>query len=330
MSRYSTRSKVKVKSEQSDKSHVNPILFEYSSNGEINTAKGVITFTKYDLGQMRSPMYLNDTVISFFMQYHLDKNVDQKTKDKIHVFNNFFYSKIKPLKGNQDGEDISLKCASRWLKGVGIFDKDFLIMPICENGHWFLVIICYPWRESQGRKYVLMEDESLHEPAVFVLNSSRHTFAPKVKKSLGKFLRYQWKIERGSERAFAIHNAKKHGIRLSFPDVPQQRNNYNCGVYILNYFYCFLRDPRQAYLKMMRGRDLKKWFDEHGINIGRERARMNEIVSTQAKHWQDRKGPETRVKQDSQDIHIDSVSNSSSSSIDVTEANSNNPVIVIH
>lgn len=329
MSRYPTRSKPN-KAGILDKVQPNPVLFEYPSNGEINTTRGIITFTKYDLGQMRSPMYLNDTIISFFMQYHLDKNVDQKIKDKLHVFNSFFYSKIKSIKAKQNGESISFGCASRWLKGVQIFDKDFLVMPVCEHDHWSLVIICYPSRPSHGTKYIYIEDKDLYEPAVFVLNSSRQIFAPKVKKSLSQFLRYRWKVEKGSERSFPIHNAKKHGIRLIFPDVPQQRNNYNCGVYILNYFYCFLKDPRMAYMKMMRGRDQKKWFEENGINIARERARMNIIVASQAKLWQGVNNTVSRVKHDSQDIHIDSVSNSSSSSMGISEANSGDVVIVIN
>lgn len=328
MSRYETRSQSKTNIP--GKVHVNPVLFEYPSNGEIDAARGTITFTKYDLGQMRSPMYLNDTVISFFIQYYLDKNVDQKIKDKLYVFNNFFYSKIKSIKAKQNGGSISYACVSRWLKGVEIFNKDFLIMPVCEHDHWYLVVVCYPSRVSHGRKYVFIEDKDLYEPAVIVLNSSRHTFAPKVKKPLSQFLRYQWKMEKGSERSFPINNAKKNGIRLIFPDVPQQRNNYNCGVYILNYFYCFLKDPRKAYVKMLRGRDLKKWFEEHDINVFRERARMNEIVATQARLWRSLNTTGSRVKQESQDVHIDSISNSSSSSVDISETNSSGAVIVIN
>uniref|UniRef100_A0A915K4R2 Ubiquitin-like protease family profile domain-containing protein n=1 Tax=Romanomermis culicivorax TaxID=13658 RepID=A0A915K4R2_ROMCU len=31
-----------------------------------------------------------------------------------------------------------------WTKNVNIFDKDFIIIPINENSHWYLAIICYP------------------------------------------------------------------------------------------------------------------------------------------------------------------------------------------
>ena len=31
-----------------------------------------------------------------------------------------------------------------WTKSVDIFDKDFIIIPINEQSHWFLAIICFP------------------------------------------------------------------------------------------------------------------------------------------------------------------------------------------
>lgn len=31
-----------------------------------------------------------------------------------------------------------------WTKNVNLFEKDFIIIPINENCHWFLAIICFP------------------------------------------------------------------------------------------------------------------------------------------------------------------------------------------
>lgn len=33
---------------------------------------------------------------------------------------------------------------SKWTKNVNLFDKDYIIIPINENSHWFLAIICFP------------------------------------------------------------------------------------------------------------------------------------------------------------------------------------------
>ena len=32
----------------------------------------------------------------------------------------------------------------RWTKKVNIFEKDFIVVPICEHSHWFVAVICFP------------------------------------------------------------------------------------------------------------------------------------------------------------------------------------------
>lgn len=32
----------------------------------------------------------------------------------------------------------------KWTKNVNLFEKDFVVVPINENAHWFLAIICFP------------------------------------------------------------------------------------------------------------------------------------------------------------------------------------------
>ena len=32
----------------------------------------------------------------------------------------------------------------KWTKNLNIFEKDFLIVPINKNKHWFVAIICFP------------------------------------------------------------------------------------------------------------------------------------------------------------------------------------------
>lgn len=32
----------------------------------------------------------------------------------------------------------------RWTKKVDVFAKQYLLIPICENNHWTLAIVCHP------------------------------------------------------------------------------------------------------------------------------------------------------------------------------------------
>lgn len=307
MSRYPIRTKALG----TTKSSSNPTLFIYPLEGKPDPTKSEITFTKHDEDKISPPKYLNDTVVSFFMQYYLDNKVDPHIKECVYVFNSFFFAKIKCLKVQQNEK--GFKCASKWIKGVDIFDKDFLIMPVCEKEHWVLVIICYP-SKTPSIKSQLISDEELYEPAVLVLNSSPGC-APAVKKVLQLFLKHQWLLERRSERTFSINNAKKTGIRLIFPKLPLQGNNYNCGVFILNYFYCFLKDPRAAYLRMYRKRDMRDWFKENDINISSQRRKMKELVNIQKTLWQKSNNDLKHTASDSQEVYLE-LSRSSSSSVD--------------
>lgn len=43
-----------------------------------------------------------------------------------------------------------------WTKNVDIFDMDFVIIPINENAHWYLAIICYPGLVEQQQSSKVM------------------------------------------------------------------------------------------------------------------------------------------------------------------------------
>jgi sentrin-specific protease 7 len=32
-----------------------------------------------------------------------------------------------------------------WTRNINIFEKDFVVVPINKNAHWYLAIICYPY-----------------------------------------------------------------------------------------------------------------------------------------------------------------------------------------
>lgn len=37
------------------------------------------------------------------------------------------------------------KAVANWTRRADIFTKDYIIIPINENLHWFLGLVCYPW-----------------------------------------------------------------------------------------------------------------------------------------------------------------------------------------
>ena len=329
---YSTRSRTQVSKPQPNKlkNAASPTLFEYPEDrSNLEPGRSVIIFTKSDYNQLQPAKFFNDTIISFFMQYHLDHEVPPELKSCIHVFNSFFFEKIKSLKDKKDCSMPSFGCASRWFKGVDIFDKDFLFMPVCERDHWLLIIVCYPNSFSNSKPHEI-PDEELKEPAVFVLNSAQGV-APPIKRTLGQFLQYQWFIEKEVKRTFCIRNAKPGGLRMFFPDIPQQKNSSDCGVYILNYFFCFLKDPRKAYIKIFRRHNMKTWFLDNQVDISRQRRKMTTLIKQQIISWNEQLKTHT-MTDNNNDLHEtnETLESQLDSPVDLTEESNSNSIIVIH
>lgn len=49
--------------------------------------------------------------------------------------NFFFFSSVQIRRHSQ---------VKTWTRHVDIFSKDFIIIPVNQNVHWFLAIVCYP------------------------------------------------------------------------------------------------------------------------------------------------------------------------------------------
>ncbi|KAI9722997.1 MAG: hypothetical protein M1812_001446 [Candelaria pacifica] len=94
-----------------------------------------------DLDRLDEGQFLNDNLISFylrFLEHHLEQNNPEIAK-KIYFFNTYFYASLsKPAKGQR----INYELVQRWTSKVDIFTYDFVIVPINENAHWYLAIIC--------------------------------------------------------------------------------------------------------------------------------------------------------------------------------------------
>ncbi|XP_044266946.1 uncharacterized protein LOC123012840 isoform X2 [Tribolium madens] len=131
-------------------SEIKPILM-YPAEG-----RGRITINTEDYMCLGQDQFLNDVIIDFYLKYLL-LNLPKEHQDKVHIFSTFFYKRLttKPLKASRKSQpteiDPNLSPAQKrhsrvktWTKNVNIFEKDFIIVPINENCHWFLAIICFP------------------------------------------------------------------------------------------------------------------------------------------------------------------------------------------
>uniref|UniRef100_A0AAR5P600 Ubiquitin-like protease family profile domain-containing protein n=2 Tax=Dendroctonus ponderosae TaxID=77166 RepID=A0AAR5P600_DENPD len=118
--------------------------------------QGRLSINTEDYVCLAVDQFLNDKIIDFYLKY-LWENLPEEQQEKVHVFSTFFYKRLttkatKAAKKSHPYEtDPSLTAAEKrhwrvknWTKRINLFDKDFIIVPINENAHWFLAIICFP------------------------------------------------------------------------------------------------------------------------------------------------------------------------------------------
>lgn len=126
-----------------------------SSDGVCNiliyppTGKGGIPINTKDFICLGIDQYLNDVIIDFYLKYVHNEILTEEQRNKTHIFSTFFYNTLTNTK--LLGNDAKLTAAQKrhervknWTKNVNIFEKDFIIVPINQQSHWFLAIICFP------------------------------------------------------------------------------------------------------------------------------------------------------------------------------------------
>ncbi|XP_027147067.1 sentrin-specific protease 7 isoform X2 [Larimichthys crocea] len=112
--------------------------------------KGGITVTMEDLQCLDSGQFLNDVIIDFYLKYLLHKASPAVT-ERSHIFSSFFYKQLTRRDNASEGST-SDSCQRQrrhqrvktWTRHVDIFKKDFLFVPVNQEAHWYLVVICFP------------------------------------------------------------------------------------------------------------------------------------------------------------------------------------------
>ncbi|XP_056412159.1 sentrin-specific protease 7 isoform X2 [Hyla sarda] len=117
--------------------------------------KGGLAVTNEDLECLEHGEFLNDVIIDFYLKYLLLEHFPKPFAEKCHLFSSFFF-KCLTRKDNVTSDNNSEMPASQrrhhrvktWTRHVDIFTKDFVFVPVNENSHWYLIVICFPWMEK--------------------------------------------------------------------------------------------------------------------------------------------------------------------------------------
>ncbi|XP_041120208.1 uncharacterized protein LOC121323295 [Polyodon spathula] len=156
------------------------------------------TLTLEDLSTLDSQNWLNDQVINMYGELVMDA-----VPNKVHFFNSFFHKQL--VTRGYEG-------VKRWTKKVDLFSKSLLLIPIHLEIHWSLITVDMPnqhiqFYDSQGVHFRYPVENILR----YLLTEAKEKGKPIFQKG--------WKM-------------------IVSKCIPQQNNDSDCGVFVLQYCKC--------------------------------------------------------------------------------------------
>ncbi|XP_064021554.1 sentrin-specific protease 5 [Pogoniulus pusillus] len=155
-----------------------------------------------DLATLDGQNWLNDQVINMYGELVMDA-----VPEKVHFFNSFFHRQLV-TKGYNG--------VKRWTKKVDLFKKTLLLIPIHLEVHWSLITVNIP-----NRIISFYDSQGIHFKFC-VENIQKYLLTEAKEKNRPEFLQ-GWQT--------AVTKC-----------IPQQKNDSDCGVFVLQYCKCLALD----------------------------------------------------------------------------------------
>lgn len=255
--------------------------------------KNRISVTTQDLASLEPGKELNDTVIDFYMRYIVeDVIVDVKKRNRVHVFSTYFYKRLtdKSLAVGEERRGLTADQrrharVSKWTKGVDLFEKDYIFVPVNYKGeHWFLIVICFPmlacpkWDSSRDIGSLFHKTRMVKRPCILVFDSVAGGAA--VAEFTSNVIIGYLQEEYAAKKLNAIGGAApdfRERLKRIVPTVPLQDGDVDCGLFLLQFAESFFVDPipdfQENFLKGKEPDDhgLIEWFTQEVIDEKREK-----------------------------------------------------------
>ena len=216
------------------------------------TGPGVtsVTVSSNDYLCLQSEQYLNDVIIDFYLKYlQVGRWPDNDMLKQTYIFSIYFYNRLtmKTSSANIPRDLMMHNNVKKWTKNVNIFQKDFIVIPVNECDHWFVVIVCYPNHLLYSCK------DTTKKPLMIVMDSLEDGLKNTICTNLRTYLTKEWEVKMKSSKEFTVDNMPAY-----CPNVPQQTNLTDCGLFLLQYVESFYQNPLTSLQTPLQ--DLQDWF----------------------------------------------------------------------
>ncbi|KAK1626476.1 hypothetical protein QYE76_000791 [Lolium multiflorum] len=209
-----------------------------------------VELSSSDIKCLNPGVYVSSPVINYYIQYikRAEMHIEYGT-DKFYMFNTYFYSKLQEALLDKH-KFLKLR---RWWKGVNIFQRGYIILPIHGMSHWSLIIVCMPAKESNAGPIILHLDSLGMHPSAQIFDT------------VGKYLEEEWRHLRENESSCisiseTIWQDLPSNIHKEIVEVPGQNNAYDCGVFMLYYIQQFIKQAPERFTRDRLHMFSRSWF----------------------------------------------------------------------
>ena len=115
-----------------------------------------------DLERLDEGEFLNDNLISFYLRY-LEQRLEAERPElakRVYFFNTFFFATLTNT--HKGRKRFNYEGVQKWTRSVDLFTYDYIIVPINEQAHWYLAIICN--LPALDRGLAIPADEAISSP----------------------------------------------------------------------------------------------------------------------------------------------------------------------
>ncbi|KAL6734827.1 hypothetical protein Aduo_005327 [Ancylostoma duodenale] len=181
---------------------------------------------------------LNDTIVDFYLNHVVEHVLPDEPNKRITVLPSVFWHNLSILQCGVMTDEASStltddqKLDARFgdvldfVEDFDFIDVDYIVVPVNEWEHWSLVIVCHPFT---ARARMICFDSQLTDD----LNNLQN-----IADLCDDFLKYVW-LRRRMQPLCSTER-----MRCIIPEhLPQQGNNFDCGLYIVEFARRFLLAP---------------------------------------------------------------------------------------
>lgn len=263
--------------------------------------RGSIRVTEEERGRLKKRLYLNDSLIDFYIKYLERRYKKQRTsfRDNSMFFSSFFFGRLT----QRSTKGIDYEGVKSWTKNIDIFSQKYVFVPICESYHWSLMVIV-----NLNNLHLFMDkgdnlpDLKLDEkPAAFYLDSLDPERGSEFGNSLSQYLAEEWfarKVEdedKTDEKRQSVYEQVSKLVDTNKPKIPMQNNEYDCGLYLLQCLQMFLTNEENFKIKLINKRPLGNVFTH--LHIQKLRVGIIHLMEVLEESWRLRADIKLREEQ---------------------------------